>query len=40
MKFFSKERRDVISAWCIAMSAGAFVGGVLFNSLGMGDKTM
>jgi len=28
-----------LAGWCNAMSAGAFIGGVLFNTLGAGNDT-
>jgi len=30
-------QKDFFAAWCIAMSAGSFVGGVMFNTLGLGS---
>jgi len=39
MKFLTKERRDVLSNIFVAYCGGAFVGGVMFNTLGMRNDT-
>jgi len=37
MSFKNKEKRDHLAAWCNIISGGAFVGGFMFNTLGMGQ---
>jgi hypothetical protein len=39
MKFWSKERRDVASNLFVAAFGASLVGGVMFNTLGMGENT-
>ena len=38
MKFWTKERKDFTAAWVLALSAGSYVGGVMFNILGAGES--
>lgn len=40
MKFFRfiEARREYLSGYCAALSAGSYIGGVMFNILGAGEN--
>jgi predicted MFS family arabinose efflux permease len=35
--YYLVERRDYLATWFCAISAGSFVGGVMFNTFGAGN---
>jgi hypothetical protein len=37
MKFLTEKERAHISSWCNILSGGAFVGGFMFNTFGLGQ---
>ncbi|MCL2843847.1 MAG: hypothetical protein FWE23_00095 [Chitinivibrionia bacterium] len=39
MEIFTKDKRDVLSNLCVASFGASLVGGVMFNTLGIGENT-